>query len=296
MSAEAIRALATIAEPPHAETARLARLLELGDTPSVTAYTELFVLQLPPYASMYLGNEGMLGGEARDRVAGLWRALGLLPPVEPDHLAALLGLYAGLVDAERGASDDAQRRARRGARHALLWEHVLSWVPVYLVTVDELGSPAYRRWALRLADVLAAEAEALGPPVAVPLHLRRADQLTDPRTEGLEACLGSVLAPVRSGIVLTRADLARAGRDLELGVRMGERRFMLRSLLRQDVPATFRWVSEEASRWVARHRARGPAEAITTFWTERARATATLCAELEDDAGKALETARVGDR
>jgi sulfite exporter TauE/SafE len=38
----------------------------------------------------------MLGGAARERVAGFWRAVGLVPPPEPDHLAALLGLAAGV--------------------------------------------------------------------------------------------------------------------------------------------------------------------------------------------------------
>lgn len=296
MSAEAIRALATIAEPPRAETALLSRLLDVGDLPATSEYTDVFVLQLPPYASVYLGNEGMLGGEARDRVAGFWRALGLVPPAEPDHLAALLGLYAELADTEDGAPDEGLRRARRGARHALLWEHLLSWLPVYLAAVGNLGHASYRRWALLLAEVLTAEAEVVGPPVAVSSHLREARPPADPRGEGLEAWLTSVLAPVRGGIILARADLARAGRELELGVRLGERRFMLRSLLGQDAPAALRWVAGEAERWISRHRAGWEAgSTVASFWADQARATAALCHELEDVAGEAVHAEAGGE-
>ena len=86
---ELFRALAVLAEPPRAETAHLAVALELGAVPEASEYTDLFVFQLYPYASVYLGAEGMLGGEARDRIAGFWRALGQVPPAEPDHLAVM---------------------------------------------------------------------------------------------------------------------------------------------------------------------------------------------------------------
>src|SRR3712207_4790889 len=73
---ELLRALAVLAEPPTAETRRVAEALGLGAGARADEYTELFVFQLYPYASVYLGREGMLGGEARDRVGGFWRALG----------------------------------------------------------------------------------------------------------------------------------------------------------------------------------------------------------------------------
>src|SRR2546423_4691638 len=94
---EIFRALAVLAEPPERpEVARLAELLDLGELPSASDYTETFVFQLYPYASVYLGAEGMLGGEARDRVAGFLAALGHTPPPEPDHLTVLLATYAQL--------------------------------------------------------------------------------------------------------------------------------------------------------------------------------------------------------
>lgn len=51
--------------------------------PAVDEHTDVLVFQAYPYASIYLGAEGMLGGKARDRIAGFWRALGGEPPAEP---------------------------------------------------------------------------------------------------------------------------------------------------------------------------------------------------------------------
>ena len=72
---ELFRALGAVAgEVADAGTACAA----LGWTgPGNAEHTEVFVLNCPPYASVYLGAEGGLGGEGTDRVAGFWRALGL---------------------------------------------------------------------------------------------------------------------------------------------------------------------------------------------------------------------------
>src|SRR5918911_4254765 len=127
---ELFRALAVLAEPPTVKAARVAEALELGELPTADEYTELFVFQLYPYASVYLGSEGMIGGEARDRVAGFWRALGQMPPAEPDHLSVMLALYARLCELEEEESGGRANWHR--ARRAFLWEHLLSWLPVYL--------------------------------------------------------------------------------------------------------------------------------------------------------------------
>lgn len=271
---EVLRALGVLAEPPSDGTARVAAALAVeAPPPTATDYTNLFVFQLYPYASVYLGPEGMLGGEARARVAGFWSALKLTPPAEPDHLAALLGLYAALAS-------DASAEARH-ARRALLWEHLLSWLPPYLEQVERLGTDFYARWARLLGAALLAEARQLGPPARLPLHMREAPAAADPREEGGEAFLGALLAPIRTGMILVRSDLRRCAHDLELALRVGERRYVLRALLSQAPGAVLRWLSTEATTWTARHRGRpevlGP---VSEFWATRSEAAAVLLAEL----------------
>ncbi len=87
----------------------LSELLGLPAAPAAADWTELFVFELAPYASIYVGAEGMIGGDARDHVAGFWRALGLVPPTEPDHLSALLAFYASLSEFGDRRSETARR-------------------------------------------------------------------------------------------------------------------------------------------------------------------------------------------
>ncbi|HLW47797.1 MAG TPA: molecular chaperone TorD family protein [bacterium] len=283
--AEVFRALGVLCEPPDDGHARVAQALGLPAVPGPSEYTDVFVFHLYPYASVYLGAEGLLGGEARDRVAGFWRALRLAPPAEPDHLAALLGLYATLLDREADAPAPARRLLWHQARAALLHEHLLSWLPPYLDRIDALAPPAYRAWAGLLRSALCREAEAVGPSGGLCAHLRAAPPLPDPRREGSHAFVTGLLAAVRSGMILTRADLARAARDLTLGLRMGERRFALAALMSQAPGAVLGWLAGEARASAARHaahaRVAGPAAA---FWTERAAQAARLLQELRDSA------------
>jgi len=278
---ELFRALAALAESPGPGQARIAATLGLPGTADPPDHTELFALQLYPYASVYVGAEGMLGGEARDRVAGFWRALRRVPPHEPDHLTVLLALYAALAEEEGDVPDRARRLLWGQSRKALLWEHLASWLFAYLDKLSEIAPLFYRSWGGLLAGALAAEIGALGPADTLPLHLRRAPPLPDPRAAGADAFLQGLLAPVRSGIVLTRADMARAARDTGLGMRVGERRFILQSLFAQDAGATLAWLESEARGWIPAHLARRPtAGDVSRFWAERAEATAGLLAEL----------------
>ena len=289
---ELFRALAVLAEPPERPgAARVAEALGLGELPTPAEYTGLFVFRLYPYASVYLGAEGMLGGEARDRVAGFLAALGETPPQEPDHLALMLGAYAWLAESEAAAVEVRARDSMRAARRAFLWEHLLSWLPVYLDKLGQVAPPFYRGWGRTLGAALDAEAAELGEPDVLPLHLREAPALADPRDSSADEFLQSLLAPARAGFILLRDDIARAARDLDVGVRAGERLFALRSLMGQDAPGTLSRLAAEADASAALHRRRLAAHGrLAAWWADRAEATASLLRGLSDEAGKSLRT------
>ena len=271
--AELFRALGVLCESPLPGHARIAGALGLPGVPDPAEYAAVFLFQSYPYASVHLGAEGMLGGEARDRVAGFWRAIGLVPPAEPDHLAALLGLYAILLDAEASEPDEARLLLRREARRALLWEHLLSWTLPYLAKLREIAGPYHRAWAGLLERALLDEAAELPTPERLPLHLRSAPALPEPDASADE-WVAAILAPVRSGMVIVRGDVASAARELGLAFRMGERAYALRALFQQDAPATLAWLSTEATAWIARHEATEPVLGhIAGFWLGRAEAT-----------------------
>lgn len=273
MTPDTLRALAVMCEPPGKSTATIAEALGLPHAPTPEEYTDLFVMQLSPYASIYLGAEGMLGGEARDRVAGFWRALGITPPTDADHLAALLGLYATLCDG-LAPQDDTVRAQRDHARRALLWEHLLSWVPPYLRRVREVGPPPYQTWATVLEGTLDGTVEQWDSGTGgrdLPLHLREASDLPQPDTETLDHTLAAILSPVRAGFILTKHDLTAMARQLGIGLRQGERKFILRALVDQDPAAVFQWLEDE----VRRQRQPG-SDTISRFWHDRNRRTEHL--------------------
>jgi DNA-binding transcriptional LysR family regulator len=255
-------------------------------TPGRAEHTEVFVLNCPPYASVYLGAEGGLGGKAADRVAGFWRAIGVPPPAEPDHLTALLSLYARLGEAPvagdgaAGPLAPATAGALARARQALFWEHLWPWLPGYLDAVDDLGTPALASWARLVRRALTAE-RGRHPGGRLPLALRAAPVPSSPVIEpgGPGDLLDMLTASVRSGFVLTRRGLSVAADAAAAGHRIGERRFTLRAMLEQAPAETRRWLSAEAARWSARHESRGPAGDIAqAWWAGRAARTAHLLA------------------
>ena len=280
--AELVRALGVLCEPPTPNHRVVAEALDLGVPPEAHVHSHVFLFQLYPYASIYLGEEGMLGGEARDRIAGFWRALRLKPPEEPDHLSVLLGLYATLLEAVSEEADSARRLLLHRAKATLLGEHLLSWMPPYLTHFDaEDAGDFYAGWADLLLKTLLTEAGKDGPTDAVPRHLGDVPALPDPRTDGAAPFLSGLLAPARSGLVLTRSDLARASRELGLGLRVGERAYTLRALLAQESRSVLSWLAVEAGGRAARYRERAaPLAGITEFWAERARTTGRVLEEL----------------
>ncbi len=257
---ELIRALGSLADTPAAAVATALGL----QNPDPADHTEVFAFQAPPYASFYLDSDGMLGGEVAARIGGFWQALGYPVPDQPDHLAALLGLYGALGERERTEDMPARRLMLGQARRALLSEHLLPWVGVFIDVVRQTGIAPWPEWAALLDESLANEATTT--PTLQPRHL---SEPPDP----IEDCgdVRSLLTPVRSGMVITRTDLARCARHSGLGVRLTGRLPTLQALLDQSPAAVLTWLRTHAGAWEERHRNRIPnLGPIASFWSARA--------------------------
>jgi TorA maturation chaperone TorD len=271
--ADLLRALGVLTEPPASVHDRLATMLGL---PAICPadWTEAFVINLVPHGAIYLGQEGMLGGEAADRIAGFWRALRVSVPADPDHLAALLGLYASLIEAEHAETTGPHRTLRRQARAALLHDHLLSWLVAYAEAMTDVGPPGYAAWARLLVETLAAEVTEVGAPDRLPAHLRAAPPV---EATSLDTLLDGLLSPVRSGVILTRGQLAMIAREDGLGLRMGDRRRILRALVEQDPTHVLGLLADLARGWADRHREHGDLLGpIAGHHAARALATADL--------------------
>jgi TorA maturation chaperone TorD len=267
---ELLRALGAVADAPAgARAAGPALGLEaVGDA----EHTDVFVLNLPPYASVYLGPDGALGGEGADRVAGFWRAIGMSPPAEPDHLSALLGLYASLGEASADARRAATAAALARSQASLLAEHLWPWLPGYLDAVTDLAAPALAGWARLARQAIAAESRIQPACPRLPLALRQAPP-PPVADAGVGALTAALTTPVCSGMILTRHRLAFGAGEAGVGHRIGERRFALRAMLEQDPAATLRWLALEAGRWQQRHAARGAGDQASQWWAARAART-----------------------
>lgn len=285
---ELLRALGAVASSPPPMCHPAAAGLGLPQ-PGPAEHTGVFVLSTPPHAAIYLGEQGKLGGEGLDRVAGFWRALGLTAPPDADHLGTLLMLYAELGDAEAAAHGESAHGQLRRAREALLWEHLWSWAPGYLIAVGRLGTPSLGPWARLTLQVLAREARQSAPPAALPLALRASPPALGtagdrgPVSDEGGRLLDELLAPVRSGVVITREDLTEAAAVAGVGCRLGERRYTLQAMLDQDAAATLRWLSIFARRWARWHAGQWPAGGPDPrrWWADRAMGTAVVLSELQ---------------
>ncbi len=283
---ELIRALGAVADCPQAARAAAGPVgLEL---PADAELTEVFVLNLPPYAAVYLGPDGALGGEGADRVAGFWRVLSIDPPAEPDHLSVLLALYASLGEAAAAARRPATRTALARTQATLFWEHLQPWLPGYLEAVTDVPAPALAAWAVLLRHVIAAEATRQPAMPALPLALRTAPPGLDSKAEpDLREITEALTIPVRCGMILTRHRIAHGARRAGVGQRIGERRFTLRAMIEQDPAGTLAWLAAEAIRWQRRHQARAATDPTARWWADRARRTGqALHAVIGPEAGR----------
>ena len=298
---ELFRALGTLIESPSAEHARVAAALGLPGVPAPAEHGRVVAQQRYPYASVYLGAEGMMGGDARDRIEGFRRALGLgregparrSDHTTTDHLASLLGLLAALDQWRREQSDPARKALLAQARVTLVWEHLASWAGPYLTSFHGCGVAFYASWAALLEEGLAGLDDEMTFPDYLPAPLRAAPGIVDPRREGGAAFIAALLAPVRAGVILLRDDLVRLADETGLACRAGERRYVLNSFLAQDPGAALDWLAGHAESWSGRVAASGPAP-IARWWSERAAGTAHLLAELAAEAGAAAPAAQAG--
>lgn len=270
---EIFRALAVFVEPPSPEHEPVAQTLDLGALPSLADHTDLFDFQLFPFASVYLGPEGMQGGEARDRIAGFWRVLELEAPNDPDHLTVLLAAYGALLDQAEAAPDEEAENWLHVSQ-VFLHEHVLSWLPLFLSKLGATGGEFYARWAGHLQLLLTVpELGVVGD--RLPAALREAEELPDPREEGGKAFLHGLLAPARTGFILTRDDLAGIAQGCELGRRIGERRYVLENLLGQDGQPVLEALAEFAEA-ASKKELIGMPEVSAKWWRKRARSSSEL--------------------
>ncbi len=268
---ELLRMLGAAAGDPDAGRAAGAvlGLPPCGDT----EHAEVFAVNCPPYASVYLG------AASTGRLAAFWAAAGLGVPPEPDHLTTLLGLYArlGAAAPDPGQLRPAQLRPAQ-LRHTLFREYLWPWLPAFLGAVSDLPAGAMTPWAELTLCALRRERELEeGWDGPLPLALRQAPPAGADGGPG--ELLDRLTTPLRSGIILTRRAVAAGADRVGAGQRIGNGRQALGVMLAAEPERTADWLADEADRWSRRHLAMvpgTPGDRVQQWWADRAARTARV--------------------
>ena len=271
--------LGELIEAPGIEQARIAQMMGLPGDVSREAFTNLFVVQLFPYASIYLSPSGLAGGEVRERIAEYWNILGWPVPAEPDHVASLLKSYGTLHAGYRG--EYISNEVAMQCRPAFFWDAIASWMPLYLLRVRELGSELYKTWSTVALDVIEAEASVLGAPEVMPIYMQAAPLM--PSVSKPAEFIDALFAPVMSGVIITRYDLGRCAAIHALPLRMADRRHTLKLLMAEKPREICVWMRAEVVRQMENVEQLPDVLApVRDYWLERARTTDKLLQDFAD--------------
>lgn len=192
-----------------------------------------FELGVFPYAGVFLHADARAGACA-DLVRDFHARAGFSPrPVNaelaPDHLGVQLAFMSFV---SRARAD-----GHLGPLAEFIDACVLAYLPTLVLAARELGADAGNPWVSMLGELLelvAAQRASLPGARAAPRLCPAERLLADERT-GLREIAAYLLTPARSGVFLTRADIAALARSRALVRGFGSRLTMLDNLLRAAV-------------------------------------------------------------
>ena len=205
----------------------------------------ILVNELPPFASIYLSQDGNIGGQSHAEIAGFYLAISARVPPNPDYLSSLLYLLGQILKKEAEFLDldldldididiDTPRaQAIENAKFTLVRDHLVPWLVPYLLRVEQLSGYENLAWVELALDLISS---ILQPEI----HPSLERDLDQPTQEPIQAFGDSaefinwVTTPALSGVIVAPADLARMARDLGLATRIGRKRFVLEGLTQQD--------------------------------------------------------------
>jgi TorA maturation chaperone TorD len=197
-------ALAEALHPPQSDQ----ELRELR-----VAYTHLFLVEVPPYASLFLEAPPVVGGETSRAWEAFLAARGRpLASLQRAAAADHAGLYLqALAAAERARDVPA------------VLPQALSWLPQFLTTLRRNdGEEFYGRVAALTAQALQESAQAVSPSA-----ITACARPPDPEDESLRVLARWLSTPVWSGWFLTKSRIRQLAAHFGASIGMHEREHLL---------------------------------------------------------------------
>lgn len=225
-----------LAEPTASEIAVAARDLGLPSAPAgelAEAFVELFVLGVPPYASIFTEPDAELNGRVARWIEARFKGAGFAAPegvavAAPDHLGLWLAYLSGV-----------------GRQDAAAVEALIAWAPVccHVVEIEPGAHPFYVGLARLTREQIGVDPLGDGDLTASERHLEipitvefdeLPERLADPGAEvGFPEIVRFFLAPARCGVYLSRGWWGRCGKGLGLAAPFGSRFEVAAAILRQ---------------------------------------------------------------
>ncbi len=219
------------------------------------AYTDLFLLNVYPYASVFLNSDGELNDPAAQQLATLYEAHGYQPPElsqvgAPDHLGLCLGFQAYVE------------------QDGILPHDFLAWAPVCCLAVEREPSahPFYRALAVltregSMTEILSREVRpdrSLRPFTSFRASSVRSTELEE--EVHLRDVVRFFLAPAQCGIFLSRGRLGQTAKTLGMYLPFGSRFEVAERLFTAageggQVAEVLQVLRAEVEEWAATYRA-----------------------------------------
>ncbi len=191
-------------------------------------HQEVFGRSVPPYASVFLSPEGLLGGPPALAARRFYGRIGFglqRNDVEPDHLGLYCAAMAYLCGAEADAlRDGVDASAPRLHQRTLLQDHLGPWLRPFVIAVRQQGVEELSAVTGLLLELVESQVVLLEPG-GEPEHI-----LDDPEV-GLKEIARYLLVPARSGWWLSLHDIQRVAERAGLACGFGRRVQMMESLL-----------------------------------------------------------------
>lgn len=245
-----------------------ASLFEIADDKSESEYRaehyQLFGRNVFPFEAIFLGTDGLLGGEITESVTAFYQSVGFSAPIDEsaDHISVQLSLMAFLSGAESDALADNvthQIQRMRQLQRYFLDEHLLRWLPACVSAIQQQGESDYLDIASQLLALVIEHRVHLGDDLMMTesaFQLPDVPDLINDEKTSLRDIASYLLTHSYTGFFLSTDDIKRLGAQFRLPHGFGKRQQILTNLLRTasdygafgEVIASFKQMAE---RWLA---------------------------------------------
>jgi len=260
------------------------------------SHFQLFGQGVYPYASVFLEEDGLLGGSVTETASAFYVEFGYLPNENesPDHIAAELSALAFLSGAQSDAEADGATYHIQRIRHLqrrFLDEHLLLWLPALVNAVQQQPETIYHSIAEQTLDLVLTHRQMLGDELAHSASgysLPDAPDLMVQEKTSLKDIANYLLTPVYTGFYLSHDDITRLGSAFRLPHGFGSRKQMFSNLLRTaaDYDAFGLLISEIEkliTRWLVFYQAQSLlSEDVKQVWLQRLNQTRELLLQIKD--------------